>query len=117
LAGILLLLAGSACSGRGATAAAADTAPDWSKAQFVEREGRLLTVRLDASGDTIRIDLSSVGVFDCRINCFQDIRAQLGSIDKQVELCIGYLYLRDGYQQGKLWVDRYTCAAGGRVIP
>jgi hypothetical protein len=92
-----------------------DTAPDSSRAQFVERDGPVLTVRLES--EVIRIDLSSVGVFDCRIDCFQDIRAQVESLSQQVEFCIGYLYLEDGRQQGKLWVNRYSCEPGGRVIP
>ena len=96
--------------------ASLDTAPDWSSAHFVARDGKILTVRLDATADTIRIDLSKLGVFDCRVDCFTDF-GHLGAVGDQQQLCIGWLGIRDGQQNGKLWVNRYTCYAGGRVIP
>ena len=65
----------------------------------------------------VRVDLEKVGVFDCRIDCFSDVRAQLRPVSGNDELCIGYLLLKHGQQDGKLWVNRYTCQAGGRVIP
>ncbi len=97
--------------------ASLDTAPDWSSAHAVNRTGRILTVRLDATKDMITIDLSRLGVFDCRVDCFVGVEDRLGTVDDKQQLCIGWLGLRDGHQDGKLWVNRYTCYAGGRVIP
>jgi hypothetical protein len=94
-----------------------DTAPDWSRAAFVDRDGRILTLRLTASGEMIDVDLSQVGVFDCRVECYVNIGSRLGGLSAEDDICIGWLGIRDGHQDGMLWVDRYTCAEGGRVIP
>jgi DNA-binding CsgD family transcriptional regulator len=93
-----------------------DTAPDWSLAQFVSREGRLLSVRLDATDEVILVDLAQLAVFDCRVDCFSS-SGTLGPVSTADKLCIGWLGIRGGHQSGKLWVNRYTCYAGGRVIP
>jgi hypothetical protein len=100
-----------------AAAGPVDTAPDWSSARVVARAGRILTVRLDASSEVMRVDLSQLGVFDCRIDCFMGIGDLLGGVNAEDQLCFGWLGIRDGRQNGKLSVNRYTCHAGGRVIP
>jgi hypothetical protein len=65
----------------------------------------------------IDVDLSQVGVFDCRVECYVNIGSRLGGLSAEDTICIGWLGVRDGHQDGMLWVDRYTCAEGGRVIP
>jgi hypothetical protein len=93
-----------------------DTAPDWSLAHLVSRQGRVLSLRLDETGEAIEVDLLDVAIFDCRMNCFYT-NGLLGPVNATSEFCIGWLGVRDGHQDGMLWVDRYTCDAGGRVIP
>ena len=93
-----------------------DTAPDWSTAHLACRDGEQLELRLDATGELVRVDLPSVGVFDCRVDCYYS-DSTLRPIDATDDLCIGWLGIRDGQQDGMLWVDRYSCQAGGRVIP
>ncbi len=93
-----------------------DTAPNWSQAHYVSRDGSVLTVRLDDTSDLIRIDLERLGVFDCRVDCYHS-NGTLGALSDAQTLCIGWLGVRQGHQDGMLWVERYTCEAGGRVIP
>ncbi|MPZ49719.1 MAG: hypothetical protein GEU75_10580 [Dehalococcoidia bacterium] len=93
------------------------TAPDWSRARYLSRSGDVLLIVLEGKQQYITIDLGHVAVFDCRSDCFSDIGAGLEALRPDDELCIGFLYLQDGRQAGKVWVNRYTCEAGGRVIP
>ena len=93
------------------------TAPDWSLVRPVQRKGDLLDVELLSTRTLVTVDLSQVAVFDCRRDCFVDAGAGVEPLAPQDSLCIGYLHEEGGQQIGKLWVNRYTCEAGGRVIP
>jgi DNA-binding CsgD family transcriptional regulator len=93
------------------------TAPDWSQARPVERKGDLLDVELESTRTLVTVDLSQIAVFDCRKDCFVDVGAGVDPLAPQDNLCFGYLREEGGTQAGKLWVNRYTCVAGGRVIP
>ena len=67
-----------------------------------------LSVRLDGGGRRVDIDLSQLSVFDCRVDCFPSIGDLLGAVGEEEQLCIGWLGIRGGHQDGRLWVNRYT---------
>lgn len=100
----------AAGGGSGARPLAWRTAVPWS------REGSNLTVKLDGRGALV-LDLSGLGVFDCRTDCFRDVGEALAPLGTGDVLCIGYLYVEEGRQAGKVWVNRYSCEPGGRVAP
>jgi hypothetical protein len=73
--------------------------------------------RLVSTRTLITIDLSQVTFFDCRRDCFFDAGSVIDALTSEDSICIGFLKEDGGNQTGKVWVDRYTCQAGGRVIP
>jgi hypothetical protein len=71
-------------------------------------------MRTNDGGRLYYIDLSTVGFFDCRLDCFSAVK-QLNQIDPNDRLCIGYLYVEDAVQAGLVWINRYACP--GPTIP
>jgi hypothetical protein len=93
-------------------------APDWTRARYAGRKDDVLLMTIAGTEEAVIVDLrQEVAAFDCRSDCVVDVGAALPAVSQQDEICIGYLYLQGGRQVGKVWVNRYICESGGRVIP
>lgn len=95
------------------TAIPAPTTPpvvSWSVVQHRERVGSLLRVTL-SDGEELTIDLRAVAVFDCRIDCLDDVHDRLLPLEAGDQLCL-FATASAPLRPSKLWVNRPACAPG-----
>ena len=74
--------------------------------QLVARNGSQLTVTLPDS-EKVTFDLHKVDVFDCRTDCWYDVKAALPAIASTDRLCLDTTP-GSPRQFSKLWVNRVT---------
>jgi hypothetical protein len=86
----------------------------WVEGRALAQDDNLVIMRANNGGQLFHINLSTVGVFDCCIDCFSTADS-MERIEPSDTLCIGYLYIEDGVQVGKVWINRYACP--GRTTP
>ncbi|MGB4863634.1 MAG: hypothetical protein WBO97_14350, partial [Tepidiformaceae bacterium] len=82
----------------------------WNDAVFHKREGSVLLVEVLPEHTVIAVDLTQTAVFDCRINCLEDVRSGLEVVDPSDQIC---LYSEANRGLLKLWINRYTCPVLG----
>jgi hypothetical protein len=87
---------------------------DWQVGQPLRVSNQILTVRID--GREVEIDMRTVSVFDCRVDCFTSTR-RISAFSQADTVCVGFLIERNGRQEGKVWVNRFSCEPAGRVVP
>jgi hypothetical protein len=87
---------------------------EWVEGKALAQDANRIIMRANNDGRLLHIDLSTVGVFDCRIDCFST-PGRLDKIELTNRLCLGFLHIEDGVQVGKLWINRYECP--GRTTP
>ncbi len=96
-------------------AATRSTHLEWVQGTVVAQDDTHVIMRAETSGELFDIDLTTVSVFDCRIDCFSKASQGIDKIGDEDALCFYDLYLDGGVQVGKFWIDRYSCP--GRTIP
>jgi hypothetical protein len=69
----------------------------WIEGGSLAQDENRVIMRANNGGQLFHVDLSTVGVFDCRIDCFSTANG-LEKIEPSDRLCIGYLYIEDGVQ-------------------
>lgn len=114
---LMLLVAGCAGDSDYTAPTAAPTTPElvgephWLTATVLGRQLSSLRVRF-AGGDEAAIDLKAVAVFDCRTDCWRDIKDSLTDLPAGTEVCV--LSQSAGAEEKifKLWVARASCAPG-----
>lgn len=113
LLALLALALGMGCR------APADPSPataEWQVVRYRSRHGNTLRVAL-TNGRRLDLKLDHLAVFDCRSDCFRDMRYRLPQVTDSDTLCLWSFYWAGEWQISKLWVNRYRCEPGGRVIP
>jgi len=97
----------------------AQPAVEWTLLTPGDRQADDLSATAD-DGTVLHLHLDAIGVFDCRVDCFQGVVANLAPLSNSDSLCIVYSPGLDRERFGtvwKLWIDRYQCHDHGRVIP
>lgn len=118
-ASIMLMLLVVGCAGNSGYTAptATPTTPEvvgethWLTATVLGLQLSSLRVRF-AGGNEAAIDLKTVAVFDCRTDCWQDIKDSLTDLPAGTEICV--LSQSAGAEEKvfKLWAARAACAPG-----
>ncbi len=63
-------------------------------------------------GVLLTLPLDRMAVFDCRTDCWTDVKADLSTIDASDALCLVSEMVSGTERPWKLWVDRAGCIPG-----
>ncbi|MGE3074346.1 MAG: hypothetical protein AB7N24_13935 [Dehalococcoidia bacterium] len=122
---VLLDVAIAGCSGGGhksqpnGAAAAGPSTPSgsttvllagWNEAIYRGREGSVLSVEVLPGHAVLSLDIANIAVFDCRVDCLDDVRLALEPVGATDEIC---LYSEANRGVLKLWINRDTCPVLG----
>lgn len=92
---------------------------EWAVLIPVQQQGNIVTATVP-DGTTLQLDINELSSFDCRVDCFQGMTTGLAPLTTEDTICVIYSPAEGSSAIGqvwKLWIDRYQCFPGGRVIP